>query len=95
MTLTLAALSGDAYWAIALGIGLGAALVVALLLAVLIYNVRSIRESVDGLLVVATAVAANTQNIPQLEATAPVPCADRRGSRGAGRLHERPDRRVR
>ena len=72
MTLTLAALSGHTYWVIALGIGLVAALVVALLLAVLVHDVRSIEKSVDGLLLVATAVAANTENIPQLEATAPV-----------------------
>jgi ABC-type nitrate/sulfonate/bicarbonate transport system permease component len=72
MTLTLAALSGHTYWVIALGIGLVAALIVALLLGVLVHDVRSIEKSVDGLLVVATAVAANTENIPQLEATAPV-----------------------
>jgi ABC-type nitrate/sulfonate/bicarbonate transport system permease component len=72
MTLTLAATSGHTYWVIALCIGLVAALVVALLLGVLVYDVRSIEKSVDGLLVVATAVAANTENIPQLEATAPV-----------------------
>ena len=38
----------------------------------LIRSVRSIEHSVDGLLVTATAVAGNTANIPQLEATAPV-----------------------
>jgi hypothetical protein len=53
-------------------IGLAAALVVAFLLAVLVKAVASIERSVDGLLVVATAVAGNTANIPQLEATAPV-----------------------
>ena len=52
--------------------GLVAALVVAFLLAVLVRAVASIARSVDGLLVVATAVAGNTANIPQLEATAPV-----------------------
>ena len=66
------ALSGDGYWGIALGIGLVAALVVAALLILLIRSVRSIERSVDGLLEVAPAVAANTANIPQLEATAPV-----------------------
>jgi hypothetical protein len=69
---TLLALSGHGYWGIALGIGLVAALVVAALLVLLIRSVRSIEKSVDGLLEVAPAVAANTANIPQLQATAPV-----------------------
>jgi hypothetical protein len=71
MTFVLA-LSDHGYWGIALGIGLAAALVVATLLALLIRSVRSIEKSVDGLLEVAPLVAANTANIPQLEATAPV-----------------------
>jgi hypothetical protein len=66
------ALSSHGYWGIALVIGLVAALVVAALLVLLIRAVRSIEKSVDGLLEVAPAVAANTANIPQLEATAPV-----------------------
>ena len=70
--MTVIALSGHGYWGIALGIGLAAALVVAALLILLIRSVRSIEKSVDGLLEVAPAVAANTANIPQLEATAPV-----------------------
>jgi hypothetical protein len=70
--MTVVALSGHGYWGIALGIGLVAALVVAALLILLIRSVRSIEKSVDGLLEVAPAVAANTANIPQLEATAPV-----------------------
>ncbi len=70
--MTLVAISSNAYWAIALGIGLAAALVVAILLAVLIVSVRSIEKSVDGLVEVAGKVGANTANIPQLEATAPV-----------------------
>jgi hypothetical protein len=69
---TVVALSSHGYWGIALGIGLVAAVVVAALLAMLIRSVRSIEKSVDGLLEVAPAVAANTSNIPQLEATAPV-----------------------
>jgi hypothetical protein len=69
---TVVALSSHGYWGIALGIGLAAALVVAALLLLLIRSVRSIERSVDGLLEVAPAVAANTANIPQLEATAPV-----------------------
>jgi hypothetical protein len=70
--MTVIALSAHGYWGIALGIGLAAALVVAVLLVLLIRSVRSIEKSVDGLLEVAPAVAANTANIPQLEATAPV-----------------------
>jgi hypothetical protein len=69
---TVIALSGHGYWGIALGFGLVAALVVAGLLASLIMSVRRIERSVDGLLEVAPAVAANTANIPQLQATAPV-----------------------
>ena len=70
--MTVVALSSHGYWGVALGIGLAAALVVAALLVLLIRSVRSIEKSVDGLLEVAPAVAANTANIPQLEATAPV-----------------------
>ena len=72
MTLTLAAISAHAYWAIALIICLGAAVVVAILLTVLVATVGSIERSVDGLLEIAGKVASNTANIPQLEATAPV-----------------------
>ncbi len=70
--MTVTALSSHGYWGIALGIGLVAALVVAALLILLIRSVRSIEKSVDGLLEVGPAVAANTANIPQLQATAPV-----------------------
>jgi hypothetical protein len=59
-------------WVLALVIGLVAALVVAALLFVLVRAVRDIEHSVGGLLDVAGKVAANTANIPQLEATAPV-----------------------
>jgi hypothetical protein len=65
-------MSSHDYWWVALGIGLVAALVVAALLLILVRTVTSIEKSVDGLLVVATKVAGNTANIPQLEATAPV-----------------------
>jgi hypothetical protein len=68
----LAATSGHTYWWIALAIGLVAALVVAALLALLIRAVVSIDRSVNGLLETAGKVAANTANIPQLLATAPV-----------------------
>jgi len=72
MTVTLAAMSSHTYWAIALSIALGAAVIVAILLTVLLEAVGSIEKSVDGLLEIAGQVASNTANIPQLEATAPV-----------------------
>jgi hypothetical protein len=72
VTPSLAALSGHTYWVIALGIGLAAALIVTVLLTLLIQSVSSIEKSVDGLLAIAGRVGANTSNIPQLEATAPV-----------------------
>jgi hypothetical protein len=59
-------------WDLALVIGLVAALIVAALLLVLIKAVRDIESSVGSLLEVAGAVAGQTANIPQLEATAPV-----------------------
>ena len=65
-------MSGTTYWVIALVIGLAAALIVTALLIALLRSVDSIEKSVGGLLTVATGVAANTANIPQLEATAPV-----------------------
>ncbi len=72
MTFTLVATSGNTYWAIALGIAFGAAVVVAILLTVLVETVGDIEKSVDGLLEIAGQVASNTASIPQLEATAPV-----------------------
>jgi hypothetical protein len=68
----LVATSGTTYWTIALVIGLVAALAVAALLVMLLLQVERIKRSVDGLLRVAGHVGANTANIPQLEATAPV-----------------------
>ncbi len=65
-------MSNDDAWTLALIIGLVAALIVTVLLLALIKAVRDIEGSVNGLLDVATAVAGNTANIPQLEATAPV-----------------------
>jgi hypothetical protein len=70
--IALAALSNHGAWAIALIIGLVAALAVAGLLVVLVRAVGDIKNSVAGLLEVAGKVAGNTANIPQLEATAPV-----------------------
>ena len=65
-------MSAHTAWVLSLIIGLVAALIVAGLLAMLIKAVRDIESSVTGLLNVATKVAANTKNLPQLEATAPV-----------------------
>ena len=65
-------MSNDAAWTLALIIGLVAALIVAGLLLALIRACRDIEGSVKGLLDVATKVAGNTSNIPQLAATAPV-----------------------
>ena len=65
-------MSGNDYWTLALAIGLVAALVVVVLLVLLLGAIARIRGSVDGLLAVAGEVGANTANIPQLEATAPV-----------------------
>ena len=65
-------MSAHGYWTLALVIGLGAALIVATLLVLLLQSVGSIEKSVEGLLEIAGKVAGNTANIPQLEATAPV-----------------------
>ena len=65
-------MSAHTAWVVSLLIGLVAALIVAGLLATLIAAVRSIEGSVSSLLQVAGGVAANTANIPQLQATAPV-----------------------
>jgi hypothetical protein len=69
---TVLAVSGDTYFAIALAIGAAAAIIVAVLLFILVRTVRDIEHSVDGLLEVATGVAGQTEYIPQLQATAPV-----------------------
>jgi hypothetical protein len=66
------AVANNTLWAISLGIGLVAALVVAFLLTVLVRTVTDIDDSAGGLLEVAGKVAGNTSHIPQLEATAPV-----------------------
>ncbi len=69
---TVIAVTGNTYWAIAIAIGFGAAVIVAILLTLLLWYVDSIQKSVGSLLQIAGQVAANTANIPQLEATAPV-----------------------
>jgi hypothetical protein len=66
------AITNNGLWAVSLGIGLVAALVVAALLYILVRTVDDIDKSVAGLLDVAGKVAGNTANIPQLQATAPV-----------------------
>ncbi|HTP20113.1 MAG TPA: hypothetical protein VMJ65_10950 [Solirubrobacteraceae bacterium] len=68
----VAALTNHDIWTISLVIGLVVALAVAGLLFVLVRTVGEIRKSVGALLDVAGKVAGNTQNIPQLNATAPV-----------------------
>jgi hypothetical protein len=70
--MTTLAVSANTLWAISLGIGLVAALIVAFLLFVLIRAVDDIDRSAAGLLEVAGKVAGNTAYIPQLQATAPV-----------------------
>jgi hypothetical protein len=70
--MTTLAVSGNTLWAVSLGIGLVAALVVAYLLIVLVRTVDDIDRSAGGLLEVAGQVAGNTANIPDLQATAPV-----------------------
>jgi hypothetical protein len=70
--MTTFAVSANTLWAVSLGIGLVAALIVAFLLVVLVRTVEDIDGSVAGLLEVAGRVAGNTANIPKLEATAPV-----------------------
>lgn len=70
--MSVIATSSHTYWTVALIIGLVAALVVAGLLVMLLQSVFSIEKSVNGLLENAGKVAANTEYIPQLEATAPV-----------------------
>ena len=59
-------------WGVALIIGLVAALAVAGLLALLLIQVGRIQRSAANQLAIAGEVGANTANIPQLEATAPV-----------------------
>jgi len=70
--MTTLAITNNGMWGVALVIGLVAALIVAGLLVVLVRSVSEIDESVSRLLDVAGGVAANTANIPQLQATAPV-----------------------
>jgi hypothetical protein len=70
--MTTLAVSANTLWAISLGIGLAAALIVAALLAVLVRTVDDFGRSARALLDAAGGVAGNTVNIPKLQATAPV-----------------------
>ncbi|MCW2995833.1 MAG: hypothetical protein JWQ18_3328 [Conexibacter sp.] len=65
-------MSANDAWTLALVIGLVAALAVAALLFVLVRAVDDIESSAGSLLEVAGGIGANTTNIPQLVATAPV-----------------------
>jgi hypothetical protein len=70
--MTVYALTDHGAWGIGLVIALVAALAVAVLLLMLIRTVQDIDRSAGQLLEAAGEVAANTANIPQLQATAPV-----------------------
>ena len=70
--MTLLAASSETMRVLTLSIGLAAALIVAVLLVLLLAHIARIQRSVEGLLETATHVGANTANIPQLQATAPV-----------------------
>jgi hypothetical protein len=70
--MSLVATSSEGYRVITLVIGVAAAAIVAVLLAMLLVYIARIQRSVEGLLEVAGKVGANTENIPQLQATAPV-----------------------
>jgi len=69
---TLLATSSETYRALTLAIGAAATVIVAVLLVTLLVYIGRIQRSVEGLLAVAGKVAGNTENIPQLQATAPV-----------------------
>jgi hypothetical protein len=60
------------FWAIGLSIGFGGAVIAAILLTILVSTVDDIDRSASALLGVAGEVAAQTEYIPQLNATAPV-----------------------
>jgi hypothetical protein len=70
--MTLLAASSETYRALTLSIGVAAAVIVAVLLVLLLVYINRILQSVRALLRIAGNVAENTQNIPQLQATAPV-----------------------
>ena len=65
-------MNNDDAWVLALVIGVVVAIFIAVLLLMLIRAVRDVERSTTTLLEVAGQVGANTANIPQLAATAPV-----------------------
>jgi len=70
--MTVIATAPHTYWAIGLSIGFGGAVIAAILLSLLVSAVDDIDASSQALLAVAGEVAAQTEHIPQLNATAPV-----------------------
>ena len=70
--MSILAVSSEGYREITLVIGVVAAGAVTVLLVMLLMYIARIQRSVEGLLGIAGSVAANTENIPQLQATAPV-----------------------
>lgn len=70
--MTVIATAPHTFWAIGLSIGFGGAVIAAILLTLLVSTVDDIDTSVLALLGVAGEVAAQTEYIPQLNATAPV-----------------------
>jgi hypothetical protein len=70
--MTVLAASSETYRALTLSIGVAAAVIVAVLLVMLLVYIGRIQRSVRVLLQTAGKVSANTENIPRLQATAPV-----------------------
>jgi hypothetical protein len=70
--MTVIATAPHTFWAIGLSIGFGGAVIAAILLTILVSTVDDIDRSASALLGVAAEVAAQTEYIPQLNATAPV-----------------------
>jgi len=70
--MTVLAASSETYRALTLSIGVAAAVIVAVLLVMLLVHIGRIQRSVRALLQIAGKVSANTENIPRLQATAPV-----------------------
>jgi hypothetical protein len=70
--MTVIATTGHTMWVISLIFGVAAAIFAAGLLVALVITVDRIDNSVQELLGAAGQVAANTEYIPQLQATAPV-----------------------
>lgn len=69
MSTTLATFDGHALWQVTLGMGAVVLAVVVILMALLLSFIKDIEARVENLLRNATAVAAQTANIPKLAAT--------------------------